>query len=211
MHQLSRKNIPEDFTNKTKESYGTGGCAHDVLLQQFLSLPQDIRDQVIRAIRQELGEDQTLDGALLGSFRGGFPISIQGDGFFSTSDLDLDVRSDYLYLSSPKLKNFSYSPENQTKFDHFIFGDECVNLDHVDLVLSDLTTLTLLGVSPTIKLTKGIPKSKYTSVTIQGCIRGSLTFEDVVRIDRLSLIDCSDFYLQSNQQFLSIGHVELIN
>jgi hypothetical protein len=146
---------------------------------------------------------------LLPDYDGGLPISIQGEGNLSTSDLNHTAK--YLYLSSPKLKMFGLSPEHQTRFWHFIFGDECVNLHFVELVLGGFTTLTLQGVSPTIKLTKGISKPSWTSVTIQGGEGASLAFEDVVRIDRLSLIDCSNIQILSNQPFLSIGHVESIN
>ena len=39
----------------------------------------------------------------------------------------------------------------------------------------------------------------------------SLTLDDVLRIDRLSLIDCPNFNIFSYQPFLSVGHIELKN
>jgi hypothetical protein len=200
MHQLKKQNIPIKLTQHTAGNF-------DSCVYKFISLPEDVRTEVTQAIRQELGAEQTLDGACIRE-SGALPISIEGGGFLRACDLDYGT---YLYLNSPKLKIYSMNSQEETFFIHSIFGEKCVNLQLLDLVTIGWSSFIIQGVSPTIKLTKGAERPNYTSLTIQGCVGGSLVLEDVIRIDRLSLIDCPNFNIFSNQPFLSVGHIELKN
>tara|TARA_B100001175_G_C18915317_1_gene359813 strand:- start:103 stop:477 length:375 start_codon:yes stop_codon:yes gene_type:complete len=94
---------------------------------------------------------------------------------------------------------------------HFIFGEKCKNLNNIQLTVENETSLTLQGGSSNINLSKGSCKPLFTSVTLQDHYGDYIYLDDIIRIDRLTLINCSSLSFLSNHKSLFVGHIELIN